>query len=135
MQAAASGFQAPASGFREPAGGRPISHPELLFVRHDIWLRTLNPDAQRLTPEALAPDAFFTSPRALLALDWLLMTRTEQNRIERRSSQRFSYQVPVLLRVPADGRSGTGCTQDLSSRGALVWTALQLKEATPVEMV
>jgi len=104
-------------------------------VRHDIWLRTLNPDAQRLTPEALAPDAFFTSPRALLALDWLLMTRTEQNRIERRSSQRFSYQVPVLLRVPADGRSGTGCTQDLSSRGALVWTALQLKEGTPVEMV
>jgi len=78
---------------------------------------------------------FFSSPGRLLALDWLLMTRDEQNRIERRSSQRFSYQVPVLLRVPADGRSGTGCTQDLSSRGALVWTALQLKEGTPVEMV
>lgn len=63
------------------------------------------------------------------------MTRAEQNRIERRSSQRFSYQIPVLLRVPSDGRSGTGCTQDLSSRGALVWTALQLQEGTPVEMV
>jgi len=63
------------------------------------------------------------------------MTHAEQNRIERRSSQRFSYQVPVLLRVPSDGRSGTGCTQDLSSRGALVWTALQLQEGTPVEMV
>ena len=63
------------------------------------------------------------------------MTHADQNRIERRSSQRFSYQVPVLLRVPSDGRSGAGCTQDLSSRGALVWTALQLQEGTPVEMV
>src|SRR5215470_18405753 len=82
-----------------------------------------------------AKPGFFSSPRSLLELECLLMTRAEQNRIERRSSQRFSYQVPVLLRVPAEGRTGTGCTQDLSSRGALVWTALQLKEGTPVEMV
>jgi len=85
--------------------------------------------------ESPPPDAFFPSPASYLALECFLMTHAEQNRIERRSSQRFSYQVPVLLRVPSDGRSGTGCTQDLSSRGALVWTALQLQEGTPVEMV
>jgi len=63
------------------------------------------------------------------------MTRAEQNRIERRSSQRFSYQVPVLLRIPAEGRTGAGCTQDLSSRGALVWTDFQLNEGALIEMV
>lgn len=63
------------------------------------------------------------------------MTRAEQNRIERRSSQRFPYQVPVLLRVPAEGRTGTGYTQDLSSRGALLWTDFQLNEGALVEMV
>jgi hypothetical protein len=77
----------------------------------------------------------FTSPDGLLALDWLLMTSAEQHRIERRSGQRFAYQVPVLLRVPGEGRSGNGCTQDLSARGALVWTDLALAEGTPVEMV
>ena len=63
------------------------------------------------------------------------MTRAEQNRIERRSSQRFSYQVPVLLRIPVEGRTGAGCTQDLSSRGALVWTDFQLNEGALIEMV
>ena len=76
-----------------------------------------------------------TSPDGLLALDWLLMTSAEQNRIERRSGQRFAYQVPVLLRVPGESRSGNGCTQDLSARGALVWTDLALAEGTLVEMV
>jgi len=77
----------------------------------------------------------FTSPDGLLALDWLLMTSAEQNRIERRSGQRFAYEIPVLLRVPGDGRSGNGCTQDLSARGALVWTDLALAEGTLLEMV
>ena len=77
----------------------------------------------------------FTSPDGLLALDWLLMMSAEQNRIERRSGQRFAYQVPVLLRVPGESRSGNGCTQDLSARGALVWTDLALAEGTLVEMV
>jgi len=77
----------------------------------------------------------FTSPDSLLELDWLLMTSAEQNRIERRSGQRFSYQVPVLLRVPCESRTGNGCTQDLSARGALVWTDLPLTEGALVEMV
>ena len=81
----------------------------------------------------MQPD-FFASPDSILALDWLLMTNAEQNRIERRSGQRFGYQIPVLLRVPSEGHTVAGCTQDLSARGALVWTDLPLKEGALVEM-
>jgi hypothetical protein len=62
------------------------------------------------------------------------MNQAEQNRIERRCGQRFEYQLPVLLRVPADGRSGAGFTQDLSSRGALLWTDFPLREGMMIEM-
>jgi PilZ domain len=62
------------------------------------------------------------------------MTQVEQNRIERRCGQRFEYQLPVLLRVPADGLSGAGFTQDLSSRGALLWTDFPLREGMMIEM-
>jgi hypothetical protein len=62
------------------------------------------------------------------------MPGPEQTRIERRCGQRFDYQVPVLLRVPQDGRSGAGFTHDLSSRGALVWTDFSLAQGTLIEM-
>lgn len=62
------------------------------------------------------------------------MTSAEQNRIERRSTQRFPYQLPVLLRVPSQGRSGAGCTQDLSSRGALLLTDFPISEGDYVEV-
>jgi hypothetical protein len=62
------------------------------------------------------------------------MTQAKQNRIERRCGQRFEYQLPVLLRSPADGRSGAGFTQDLSSRGALLWTDFPLREGMIIEM-
>jgi hypothetical protein len=58
----------------------------------------------------------------------------EQNQIERRSSQRFDYQLPVVLRVPGEERSGSGCTHNLSSRGAMLWTDLPLREGETVEM-
>jgi hypothetical protein len=64
----------------------------------------------------------------------VLVSSTEQNRIERRCGQRFAYQLPVLLRVPSEGRSGSGFTQDLSSRGALLWTDFPLSEGAEVEM-
>jgi PilZ domain-containing protein len=63
------------------------------------------------------------------------MSSGEQNRIERRCGQRFPYQIPVVLRIPAQGRAGTGCTQDLSSRGALVWTEFPLTTGEAVEMM
>ena len=62
------------------------------------------------------------------------MPGMEPTRIERRCGQRFDYQVPVLLRVPQDGRSGAGFTHDLSSRGALVWTDFPLVQGTTIEM-
>jgi hypothetical protein len=62
------------------------------------------------------------------------MTSAEQNRMERRCGQRFPYQVPVTLRVPGETRTGSGFTQDLSSRGAMLWTDLSLAEGQMVEM-
>lgn len=62
------------------------------------------------------------------------MTSAEQNRVERRCGQRFPYQVPVAVRVPGETRSGSGFTQDLSSRGAMLWTDLCLAEGQMVEM-
>jgi hypothetical protein len=62
------------------------------------------------------------------------MTSGEQNRIERRCGQRFEYQLPVLLRVPGEGRGGAGFTQDLSSRGALLWTDFPLREGMMIAM-
>ena len=62
------------------------------------------------------------------------MPSAEQSRIERRSCQRFSYQIPVLLRVPGQERSGTGCTQNLSSRGAMLWTDFAMADGEVVEM-
>jgi len=62
------------------------------------------------------------------------MTGAEQNRVERRCGQRFPYQLPVMLRVPGETRTGSGFTQDLSSRGAMLWTDLSLAEGQMVEM-
>jgi len=62
------------------------------------------------------------------------MTLAQQNRIERRCGQRFEYQLPVQLRVPTEGLSGAGFTQDLSSRGALLWTDFPLREGMLIEM-
>ena len=64
----------------------------------------------------------------------LRMTSAEQNRVERRLGQRFPYQVPVALRVPGESRTGSGFTQDLSSRGAMLWTDLSLSEGQMIEM-
>src|SRR5260370_42273388 len=62
------------------------------------------------------------------------MPSAEHLRIERRCGQRFPYQLPLLLRVPDEGRSGAGFTQDLRSRAALLWTDFPLTEGTMIEM-
>ena len=62
------------------------------------------------------------------------MSSTEPIRVERRCGQRFDYSASVLLTVCEEDRSGTGFTQDLSARGALVWTDLPLREGEIVEM-
>jgi len=55
-------------------------------------------------------------------------------RVERRSGQRFIQAVTVVLRVLEDNRTATGFTQDLSSRGALIWTDLLPAEGQLVDM-
>lgn len=62
------------------------------------------------------------------------MSQAEPSRMERRCGQRFEYQLPVTLRVPEGGGSGAGFTQDLSSRGALLWTDFPLREGMMIEM-
>jgi hypothetical protein len=62
------------------------------------------------------------------------MESAEQVQIERRCGQRFPYQVSVVLRDPDGSRSGTGFTQDLSSRGALIWTDFPLTEGQAIDM-
>ena len=62
------------------------------------------------------------------------MMSAEQNRVERRLGQRFPYQLPVALRVSGESRTGSGFTQDLSSRGAMLWTDLCLTEGQIIEM-
>ena len=62
------------------------------------------------------------------------MNSEKQNRIERRCGQRFEYQLPVQLRIPGEDRVGAGFTQDLSSRGALLWTNFPMHEGMAVEI-
>jgi hypothetical protein len=62
------------------------------------------------------------------------MMCADENRFERRSGQRFPYQIPVRLRVPGEERRGSGLTQNLSSRGAAVWTDVPLSDGQVVEM-
>lgn len=62
------------------------------------------------------------------------MASTEPIRVERRCGQRFDYSAPVLLKLCGENLSGTGFTQDLSARGALVWTDLPLREGQVVDV-
>ncbi len=57
---------------------------------------------------------------------------TTQVRIERRASQRFEFQLPVV--IAASGCAGSGFTQDLSGRGVSFITDMSLVEDTPVEL-
>ena len=61
------------------------------------------------------------------------MSSAGENR-ERRSGQRFPYQRAVVLRVPGQESTGAGFTQDLSSRGATIWTDFDLSEGQVIEM-
>src|SRR5712692_7223756 len=62
------------------------------------------------------------------------MNVADETRIERRCGQRFSYQLPVVLRIPNDGVSGNGVTQDLSSRGATLLTDFPVTAGSTIEM-
>jgi len=54
--------------------------------------------------------------------------------VERRIGQRFAYNLPVSLRDIATAAEGLGFTQDLSSRGAFLFTDMALSEGVEVEL-
>jgi hypothetical protein len=59
---------------------------------------------------------------------------TDQVRLERRSIQRFSLNLPVSIRQKGSNVQGCGFTQDLSARGALFYTDLPLSEGDAIEL-
>ncbi len=54
--------------------------------------------------------------------------------VERRIGQRFAFNLPVSLRDVATAAEGLGFTQDLSSRGAFLFTDMALNEGAEVEL-
>jgi hypothetical protein len=54
--------------------------------------------------------------------------------VERRVGQRFPFNLPVSLRDVSTTIEGLGFTQDLSSRGAFLFTSMALSEGTEIEL-
>jgi hypothetical protein len=54
--------------------------------------------------------------------------------VERRIGQRFALNVPVCLREISTAAEGLGFTQDLSSRGAFLFTDMALTEGAEIEL-
>ena len=54
--------------------------------------------------------------------------------VERRIGQRFAFNLPVSLRDVATTIEGLGFTQDLSSRGAFLFTDMALAEGAEIEL-
>jgi hypothetical protein len=54
--------------------------------------------------------------------------------VERRIGQRFPFNLPVSLRDVSCSTEGFGFTQDLSSRGAFLFTDMPLREGTEIEL-
>src|SRR5580704_6456023 len=54
--------------------------------------------------------------------------------VERRIGQRFAFNLPVSLRDMATTAEGLGFTQDLSSRGAFLFTDMPLHEGAEIEL-
>lgn len=53
---------------------------------------------------------------------------------ERRAAQRFDFQLPVSIRLTGSDREAGGFTQDLSARGAFLYTDCAVSEAAQVEL-
>ncbi len=54
--------------------------------------------------------------------------------VERRIGQRFAFNLPVSLRDVSTAVEGLGFTQDLSSRGAFLFTDMPLSEGAEIEL-
>ncbi len=54
--------------------------------------------------------------------------------VERRVGQRFPFNLPVSLHDVSTAAKGLGFTQDLSSRGAFLFTVMTLSEGAEIEL-
>ena len=59
---------------------------------------------------------------------------TETVHLERRAAQRFDFHLPVTIRLSGSEREGSGFTQDLSARGALLYTDFALATGDAIEL-
>ena len=59
---------------------------------------------------------------------------TDQVHVERRGAQRFDFHLPVGIRVSGSADEGCGFTQDLSARGALLYTDFVVAVGDRVEL-
>jgi hypothetical protein len=59
---------------------------------------------------------------------------TDQVRVERRSAQRFDFHLPVSIRLAGNANEEHGFTQDLSARGAFLFTDCLMAEGDAVEL-
>ena len=59
---------------------------------------------------------------------------TDQVHLERRGSQRFDFQLPLVVRLAGIDREGYGFTQDLSGRGVFFYTDFEVAEGGAVEL-
>lgn len=59
---------------------------------------------------------------------------TDQVQLERRGAQRFDFHLPVGIRLSGSAEEGCGFTQDLSARGALLYTDFLVAEGDRVEL-
>ena len=56
------------------------------------------------------------------------------DQLERRVGQRFGYQLPVAIHAVNQAIDVAGCTENLSARGAFLYTEAPLSEGTAVEL-
>ena len=55
---------------------------------------------------------------------------------EKRSTRRFSLDLPISVRFPDNGRQKVaGRTRDVSSRGVFMYLATEIKSGAPIEFV
>jgi hypothetical protein len=59
---------------------------------------------------------------------------TDQVGFERRAAQRFDFPISVTIRLTDKQTEGQGFTQDLSARGALLYTDLAMAAGDAVEL-
>jgi hypothetical protein len=63
-----------------------------------------------------------------------MTTGQDHLHLERRAAQRFEVQTAVSLRLEGGETEGCGFTQDLSGRGALLYTDMPLSEGEALEL-